>query len=64
MTPNETLTRRRDPHHKDCWLICFGDVHVGKIARAVGNPGLPSDGRGTAASTPAAIPASSATAPH
>jgi hypothetical protein len=28
------LTRRRDPHRADCWLI----VHVGTIARAVGTP--------------------------
>jgi hypothetical protein len=39
MTPSQTLTRRCDPHRKDCWLIYFGDVRVGKIARAVGNPG-------------------------
>ena len=39
MTPNETLTRRRDPHRSDCWQIYLGDVHVGQIARAVGNPG-------------------------
>ena len=38
MTPNETLTRRRDPHRSDCWLIYLGDVHVGTIARAVGTP--------------------------
>jgi hypothetical protein len=23
------LTRRKDPHRADCWLIYFGDVHVG-----------------------------------
>ena len=38
MTPNETLTRRRDPHRANCWLIYLGDVHVGTIARAVGTP--------------------------
>jgi hypothetical protein len=30
------LTRRPDPHRADCWLIYFGDVHVGTVARAVG----------------------------
>jgi hypothetical protein len=33
------LTRRRDPHRTDCWLIYHGDVHIGIIARATGNPG-------------------------
>jgi hypothetical protein len=33
------LTRRRDPHRLDCWRISYGDVHVGTIAKAVGNPG-------------------------
>jgi hypothetical protein len=32
------LTRRRDPHRTDCWLIYYGDVRVGLIARAVCNP--------------------------
>ena len=32
------LTRRKDPNRSDCWLIYFGDVHVGMIARSVGNP--------------------------
>lgn len=32
------LTRRRDPRRSDCWLIYFGDVHVGTIVRSVGNP--------------------------
>jgi hypothetical protein len=27
------LTRRLDPDRPDCWLIYFGDVHVGTIAR-------------------------------
>jgi hypothetical protein len=31
-------TRRPDPHRADCWLIYYGDVHVGTIARAIGNP--------------------------
>jgi hypothetical protein len=31
MTPNQTLIRRRDPHRSDCWLIYFGDVHVGSV---------------------------------
>ncbi|WP_051677780.1 hypothetical protein [Bradyrhizobium sp. URHD0069] len=40
MASNQTpLTHRRDPHRSDCWLIHFGDVHVGSIARAVGTPG-------------------------
>ena len=39
MAPNETLTRRRDPNRSDCWLIYFGDVHVGSVGRAVGTPG-------------------------
>ena len=25
------LTRRPDPHRADCWLIYFGDVHVGTV---------------------------------
>jgi hypothetical protein len=33
------LTRRRDPHRHDCWLIYYGDVHAGTIARRVCNPG-------------------------
>ena len=33
------LTRRRARHRSGCWLIYFGDVHVGSIARAVGTPG-------------------------
>jgi hypothetical protein len=28
------LTRRPDPHRPDCWLIYFGDVHVGTIAKS------------------------------
>jgi hypothetical protein len=33
-------TRRRDPHRDiETWLIHCGDVHVGTIGRAVGNPG-------------------------
>ena len=36
--PEPHLTRRRDPHRSDCWLIYLGDVHVGTIARAVGTP--------------------------
>ena len=32
------LTRRRDPHRTDCWLVYFDtDVHVGTITRALGN---------------------------
>jgi hypothetical protein len=39
MTPNSIpLTRRRDPHRSHSWLIYFGDVHVGTIAKSVGNP--------------------------
>ncbi|MDN4982385.1 hypothetical protein KUL72_24920 [Bradyrhizobium arachidis] len=33
-----TLTRRPDPHRPECWRILYGDVHVGTIAKAVGNP--------------------------
>jgi hypothetical protein len=33
------LTRRRDLDRTECWLICYGDVHVGTIAKSVGNPG-------------------------
>jgi hypothetical protein len=36
--PMATLTRRPDKHCADCWLIYFGDVHVGTIACAVGTP--------------------------
>ena len=32
------LTRRRDPKRKDCWLIYAADIHVGTIARSIGNP--------------------------
>jgi hypothetical protein len=34
------LTRRRDPdRQRETWLIFYGDVHVGTIGLAVGNPG-------------------------
>jgi hypothetical protein len=26
------LIRRRYPERKDCWHVCYGDVHVGTIA--------------------------------
>jgi hypothetical protein len=26
------LTRGRDPNRADCWLIHYGDVHVGTVA--------------------------------
>jgi hypothetical protein len=32
------LTRRRYPERHDCWHVYFGDVHVGTIARRVGQP--------------------------
>jgi hypothetical protein len=32
------LTRRPDPHRKDCWLVYFGDIHCGTIARAASTP--------------------------
>jgi hypothetical protein len=32
------LTRRRATYRTYCWLIYFGDVHVGTISRCVGNP--------------------------
>jgi len=34
-----TLPRRADPTRADCWLVYYGDVHVGTIARHVGHPG-------------------------
>jgi hypothetical protein len=33
-----TLTRRRYPERPDCWHVYYGDVHVGTIARRIGNP--------------------------
>jgi hypothetical protein len=33
-----TLTRRRDHKRQECWLIYFGDVHVGTIAIRSGVP--------------------------
>lgn len=38
MTSEPHLTRRPDPHRKDCWLVYFGDIHCGTIARAAGTP--------------------------
>jgi hypothetical protein len=32
------LTRRQYPERQDCWHVYFGDVHVGTIARRVGQP--------------------------
>ena len=32
------LTRRRYSERPDCWHVYHGDVHVGTIARRVGNP--------------------------
>jgi hypothetical protein len=32
------LTRRPDPSRANSWLIHSGDVHIGTIARTVGNP--------------------------
>jgi hypothetical protein len=33
------LTRRRDPDARhECWLVYYGDVHVGTIAIRSGNP--------------------------
>jgi hypothetical protein len=37
--PMPVLTRRRDPHRPNCWRIHYSDVHVGTIAKAIGNPG-------------------------
>lgn len=34
------LTRRPDPYHANSWLIYFGTVHVGTIARAEGMPNV------------------------
>ena len=58
------LTRRRDPNCANSWLIYYADVHVGTIARSVGNPGAvplwkwscgidpgPGDQRGSTAAT-------------
>jgi hypothetical protein len=40
------LTRRRDPEaHQETWRIFYGDVHVGTIARGVGNPNAASLGQ-------------------
>ena len=32
------LTRRRYTERPDCWHVYFGDVHVGTIARRIGQP--------------------------
>jgi hypothetical protein len=32
------LTRRRYPERPDCWQVYYGDVHVGTIARRIGQP--------------------------
>jgi hypothetical protein len=33
------LTRRLDPDvRQECWLVYYGDVHVGAIAKRTGNP--------------------------
>jgi hypothetical protein len=32
------LARRRYPERPDCWHVYYGDVHVGTIARRVGQP--------------------------
>jgi hypothetical protein len=32
------LTRRLDPDRADAWRVYFGDVRVGMIGRAAGNP--------------------------
>src|SRR4029078_11030789 len=37
--PMPDLTRRRYRERSDCWHVYYGDVHVGTIARSVGNPG-------------------------
>jgi hypothetical protein len=39
------LTRRRYPERQDCWHVYYGDVHVGTIARSVGNPNAASLGQ-------------------
>jgi len=33
--PMPDVTRRLDPDRADCWLIRYGDVHIGTIARRV-----------------------------
>jgi hypothetical protein len=35
---SSALTRKLSKDRPDCWLIYFGDVHVGTIARRVGVP--------------------------
>jgi hypothetical protein len=56
MAPPE-LNRRRYREIHDCWHIYYGDVHVGTIARRVGNPHDTDPWEGTAASIRARIPA-------
>ena len=34
------LTRRRYKERLGCWHVYYGDVHVGTIARCIGNPGV------------------------
>ena len=36
--PMPVLTHRPEPHRANSWLIHYGDVRVGTIARAVGTP--------------------------
>jgi hypothetical protein len=54
-----TLTRRRDPDRTDCWLVHYGDVHVGSVARRSGNRTTKTLGNGAAGSIPAQSPAKS-----
>src|SRR5262245_24737162 len=62
--PMPELTRRRDPNRANSWLIYYADLHVGTIARSVGNPDVvplwkwscgivssPGDQRGSTAAT-------------
>src|SRR5882757_1750173 len=59
LTSTASFTRRRsNDSHAESWLIFHGDEHVGTIARSVGNPNPPRNGKGAAASIGAAILAS------
>ena len=40
------LTRRRYTERPDCWHVYFGDVHVGTIARRIGQPHEQAQGNG------------------
>jgi hypothetical protein len=59
------LTRRLDPDvRQECWLVYYGDVHVGAITKRTGNPHNTDLGNGAAASIRAAILATIGMAPQ